>query len=351
MLKISVLHPYLEERIDEIEKGLYPKHHLWGLHALNTIPGCQVELLRTNSIKLPMFIEKIINRFFLKNSPGIKAELCALIASRNSNLLYSVCGPLSLIPFFGKAKVISWVFRKPKIIENGFFSPYSISKLNKHTAFLCLTPNAYKSFQAHAHSKFLPWCVDLDIFSPNLSNGKQIKPFFLATGKTGRDYATLIDGAKNVDAELRIIGPKYQKPNQLPKNIKWIETSDNPPDQAIDYPTLCKWYANCIAVCVPLSGDADDTCGYTNMLEAMAMAKPVLMTRSGCLHINPKIGKYGILTETNNSESWKNAMNFIINHPNEAMTMGENGRKMIEENFTIKKFNKELVKFIEDIIK
>ena len=38
------------------------------------------------------------------------------------------------------------------------------------------------------------------------------KPFFLATGKTGRDYTTLINGAKNIDAELRIIGPKYQNP-------------------------------------------------------------------------------------------------------------------------------------------
>ena len=108
-----------------------------------------------------------------------------------SILLYSVCGPLSLIPFFGKAKVISWVFRKPKLIENGFFSPYSSSKLNKHTAFLCLTPNAYKSFQVHAHSKFLPWCVDLDIFNTNLSNKKKNKHFFLATGKDDEEQIIL----------------------------------------------------------------------------------------------------------------------------------------------------------------
>ena len=56
-----------------------------------------------------------------------------------------------------------------------------------------------------------------------------------------------------------------------------------PPDQAIDYLTLKTWYEQCSAVCIPLSGDADDTCGYTNMLEAMAMAKPVIDDRSGCL--------------------------------------------------------------------
>ena len=61
----------------------------------------------------------------------------------------------------------------------------------------------------------------------------------------------------------------------LPPNVKWLNTSEDPPDQAIDYPTLREWYAQCIGVCIPLSGDAEDTCGYTNMLEAMAMRKPV----------------------------------------------------------------------------
>ena len=114
------------------------------------------------------------------------------------------------------------------------------------------------------------------------------KTLFLASGKTGRDYKTLVKSAESVRAEVRIIGPKEQKPLSIPENLTWIDTSSDPPDQAIDYPTLREWYAQCIGVCIPLSGDANDTCGYTNMLEAMAMGKPVLMTQSGSLHIDPQ---------------------------------------------------------------
>ena len=53
-----------------------------------------------------------------------------------------------------------------------------------------------------------------------------------------------------------------------------------------------------------LSGDAEDTCGYTNMLEAMAMRKPVLMTRSGCLHIDPESGGFGKLIEPQDYKGW-----------------------------------------------
>ena len=97
---ISVLHPYLEDRIHEIELGRYPKNHLWGLDAMQSLPGFRIKFLKSNSIKLPRFIEKLANRLFFRNSPGIKAELSALLASRDSTLIYSVCGPLSLISFF-----------------------------------------------------------------------------------------------------------------------------------------------------------------------------------------------------------------------------------------------------------
>ena len=137
---------------------------------------------KSNSIKLPQFIEKFVNRLFFRNSPGIKAELSALLASRDSTLIYSVCGPLSLIFFFGNAKVVSWVFR-PSEAKQNIFSPYLAKKLKLHSAFLCLTQNAATLFQEYSDSRFLPWCVDLELFNEDLSCKKETLPFFLATGK------------------------------------------------------------------------------------------------------------------------------------------------------------------------
>ena len=180
---------------------------------------------------------------------------------------------------------------------------------------------------------------------------KVLKPFFLASGKTGRDYQTLVKAANGINVEIRIIGPSIQKPRDLPPNVNWIDTSSNPPDPAIDYPTLKEWYAQCSGVCIPLSGDADDTCGYTNMLEGMAMSKPVIMTRSGCLHIDPASRNFGILIEPRDSQGWSDAMNRILNDENFASECGENGRKIAEEEFSIERFNRDVVSFINEVIK
>ena len=64
--KISVLHPYLEDRIHEIEKGLYPRHHLWGMDGFENLERVQIELLRSNSIKLPPFLREWQIAFFLE---------------------------------------------------------------------------------------------------------------------------------------------------------------------------------------------------------------------------------------------------------------------------------------------
>ena len=131
---------------------------------MKSLEGVQIELLRSNSIKLPQSFEKLANRFLFRNSPGVKAELSALRASRRATLIYSVCGPLSLLPFFGQAKLVSWVFRQPKEPAKGLFSPYSQDKLKRHAAFLCLTKRCSNAFAPHSLSKFMPWCVDMKVF-------------------------------------------------------------------------------------------------------------------------------------------------------------------------------------------
>jgi glycosyltransferase involved in cell wall biosynthesis len=176
------------------------------------------------------------------------------------------------------------------------------------------------------------------------------KPFFLATGKTSRDYKTLVEGVKKVNAELRIIGPNQQKPESLPPNVNWLDTSSEPPDQTIDYPTLKEWYAQCIGVCIPLYGDRDDTCGYTNMLEAMAMRKPVLATKSGCLHIKPEPDGFGMQIKPQDSTGWTVAMNHLLKDHEKALKMGNRGREIVERDFTIERFNQDVLGFIETIL-
>lgn len=343
------LHPYILKRLPDLSIGLYPKQHLWGVDAFDNtyIPGSLIDA----KLKIPNFLNRLVKKFFLSHySPGIGLEFFSLLASFKTDVIYSVCGPLSFARFFGKANLFSWVFSPPKFNPKNIFNPYHFKNLSSHAGFLCLTPSAEKYYNQFAPAKFIPWSVDLTLFDGKPPTKISKKPFFLASGKTGRDYHTLVKAAYKTQAEIRIIGPKHQKPESIPLNVQWIDTSSDPPDQAIDYPTLKEWYAQCSGICIPLSGDAEDTCGYTNMLEGMAMRKPIIMTRSGCLHIDPASSSFGMLVEPGDSQGWSDAMNRILNDENFASQCGGKGRKIAEEEFSIERFNRDVLSFINEVI-
>jgi len=345
--KVGLLHPYLEERFLQIGNGLYPKHHFWGVDHLLNCSVFDCELIKVSKQSINPLVEKLFNKLLFKNSTSFDTELKILRAERNFDLIYSVSGPLAFSKFYKRAKVIPWVFRKPDANNRPLIDSYNINCLKNYSGIFCLTPKAEEYYSQYSSSKFIPWCVDLELFDGKQPKNICDKPFFLATGKTYRDYKTLVDGAKGVDADLRIIGPTQQKPDVLPPNVKWIDTSSDPPDQAINYPTLREWYAQSIAVCIPLSGDADDTCGYTNMLEAMAMRKPVLITSSGCLHINPEKNGFGMQIKPRDGQGWTHAMNHLQQNREKALEMGNRGRAIVERDFTIECFNQNILRFIE----
>ncbi len=350
--QVACLHPYIESRRKEIKQGLYPRNHLWGLEGIENEITWRTSTISSSSVRIPLLVERLLDRSLFRGSPGAKVELSALRASRSADLIYSVCGPLALAKIYAK-KLVSWTFREPFHLGSSFklaHRAYRPRNLSANAAFFCLTAKSERSYAKFAPSRFIPWSVDIDLFDGLPPEEKPNKPFFLATGKTGRDYRSLVKGSALVNADVRIIGPSHQKPDRIPPNITWIDTSKDPPDRAIDYPTLRKWYAQCTAVCIPLFGDSDDTCGYTNMLESMAMRKPVLMTRSGCLHIDPESGGFGKLIEPQDSQGWTDAMNCILKDEELANTFGEKGRRMVEKGFTIERFNRDVLNFLQEVI-
>tara|TARA_B100001093_G_C26858391_1_gene1028596 strand:+ start:6927 stop:7952 length:1026 start_codon:yes stop_codon:yes gene_type:complete len=339
----------LQSRLTQINEGKYPKHHYWASNELIKSSNFDASFCKNGQYNLPQFFTKAINRFLFRGKSDIGTEVDSWIAAKNADFIYSVCGPLSLSRFYRNCQVFPWVFRTPETgVAN--LDPYSHANLKKQAGFLCLTPKAEKYFSQFAPSKFIPWCVDTDLFDGKPSKSQVKKPFFLATGKTGRDYETLVKAAYTTKAEIRIIGPNDQKPSEIPRNVMWIDTSINPPDQAIDYQTLKEWYALCTAVCIPLNGDVDDTCGYTNMLEAMAMKKPVLMSRSGCLQIDPESRNFGMLIAPQDYHGWSESMNRLIDDSTFANSFGERAREIVEKEFKIERFNREVNSFISNCL-
>jgi len=90
--------------------------------------------------------------------------------------------------------------------------------------------------------------------------------------------------------------------------------------------------------------DGDQEGIPVSLMEAMAIGLPVISTyHSGIpeLVIN---GKTGFLIPEKGVEAIKTKLEYLINHPEIWPEMGKAGRKIVEENFNIKKLNKRLTK-------
>lgn len=84
-------------------------------------------------------------------------------------------------------------------------------------------------------------------------------------------------------------------------------------------------------------GTDAEPCGRV-IFEAMSMQKPVVATNSGG---TPEIvinGETGFLFDYNNSEELAVKLEYLLRNPKLAKSMGDKGRRRIEENFTIDKY-------------
>jgi glycosyltransferase involved in cell wall biosynthesis len=106
-----------------------------------------------------------------------------------------------------------------------------------------------------------------------------------------------------------------------------------------------------LGVCIPLHYDQNDTCGYTELLEAMAMGKPVIMTQSGCLNIDLEEENIGLYVNPNDQNDWQNAIKRIFNDQFKAKVMGQNAQKLQKKKYTIDENKKQTIKFLNNILK
>jgi len=360
-MKIAYVHPDAEEREDEVARNLYPRNQLWGADLLKE-QGHDVYTIKTRSQHWTAWFGRLLNKLTQNRLCDFNIEFQILRQSKEADLIYAPSGHLFIIPLLRrlgllKAKLVTWFFRLPKTSAWWNFRSLRFSRyvLNGFDGILCLTKQAESDFQQRTNEvlvKYQAWFADPQIFMKNKGDPPQDTGYFLSIGKTRRDYITLLKACEKVNATFRIIAPIDAAQNTyIPPNVQFIETSQNPPDAAISYPELRDWYANARAVLIPLIFDTNDTSGYTNLLEAMAMGKPILMTHSGCLDIDvEKIG-VGHIIPPENPEAWVKAIKDILINPAGAKAMGDRGLEAAQNQFSPEAFGTALNQFAQAVLK
>jgi glycosyltransferase involved in cell wall biosynthesis len=249
---------------------------------------------------------------------------------------------LPLLRAFGvhQSRIVSLLFAREPLDQS-----------RHHSGIIALTAAAAdhaRKIAPQARVAHLGWGADLSVF-PRLPYAPD---WFLSCGRTRRDPAVLCAASRQSSRHLRVVS------SQLPPGLAWpghvTLMTDKASADVVSYAELLHGlYASCTAsLIVLLRDDAEATAvGMTNVIEAMAMARPVIVTRTGALpsEIDVEHVGCGLHVPPDDPGALAEAMDHIATHPAEAEQMGEKGRAWCERRYNIKRYGADLHRFFESL--
>lgn len=332
-------------------------HHLWGTTNFNKY-GIDCHILAHEKYSLLKKISKKIKIF-----GDLDQQLRILRMQDDFDLVYCAQSMNTLLLSLMRALGL---FNKPIVaiahekFEKTWLTNILINLLLKgHDDLVCLSEKIKDQYQnefALNPNKLdvLEWGVDLPFYDYQLGkiDGNlevSVPPFFLATGRTYRDYETLTTAFENIDQELKIYCTKDSAPNRaLPEKIKVFY--DPQELYFLSNAEMFAEYKKAYAVTIPLNIDPHKISytmiGLTSLLDAMALGKPVIMTKYD--HINIDLEKEGIGLWVNPGDvtGWRKAVSYLLENPNETKEMGKRARLLCEQKYNLDLFSQEIAKII-----
>jgi len=173
-----------------------------------------------------------------------------------------------------------------------------------------------------------------------------------AAGSEGRDYATLLSAVRGLDARLELaVGNSFsvdghtQGGKEVRARMGDIDRAGVPPNvglSTLNAPRLRELYARARFVVVPLQ-DLDYDAGVAAIVEAVAMAKAVIVTQTRGQVDVLRDGEQGIYVPPGDPRAMRAAIEHLLANPEQADQMGRAGRALVERRHTLDGFIAKLV--------
>ena len=167
---------------------------------------------------------------------------------------------------------------------------------------------------------------------------------FISTGKENRDFGTLLQAFAENGLPLEV----YASPSNGDKHYeKLLHRYESQPNIQIHLTHGIIPYRLAIEVAqakvVVISClNYPYTVGLTTLVEALALSLPVICTRNPKFEMNIEEEKVGLLVDYEDVEGWKQASQYLFDHPEEAREMGKRGRCLAETTYNLEHYTREL---------
>jgi glycosyltransferase involved in cell wall biosynthesis len=213
---------------------------------------------------------------------------------------------------------------------------------------------------------FVPYQVDVDFWRPQDVPEERL---ISSAGLEFRDYPTLISAVDGLDVRVVIGAASYWSKRRNNANAPLpsrVEVG------AFNYYQLRDLYARSAIVVVPLV-DVDFQAGVTSILEAMAMGKPVIVTRTEgqtdvvedladvtgshpvsllrplAREAGAALEPTGIYVPPADPVALRNAITYLLDHPDQRRRLGAAGRRTVEQLMRVDQFASRLEQVVEQV--
>jgi glycosyltransferase involved in cell wall biosynthesis len=321
--------------------GKEPKHHLWGVTELAKY-GIEVSILPFQRWQILKWLSQKLR--FLGD---LDQQLRVLWQHRHYEVIY--CGHhfttilLAFLRTLGlfHRPIVAVVYQSFK--KNRWSQLFATYILQGYDQLLCIDATIRDDLYYHFAIPLnkitvIPWGSDLSFYP---TSSKSTDPYLVvSTGRTKRDYLTLVNSFHQIEGNLEVYGFLGADATNFPKNVQIFDYL--PPWQA--YVQLYQ-QASVIAIPVNLQLNKPFSCnGLSTFLDAIALSKPVVMTRNPYFSVDIEAEGIGLWAEPHDPQSWQHAISYLLNNPAIAQAMGKRGRAFCETQYNLDLFGEKLAR-------
>jgi len=145
------------------------------------------------------------------------------------------------------------------------------------------------------------------------------KDYVFSYGNSDRDFDTLVRAAADLNIKTVILSQRYQPKKPLPKNVSIIRNR-------ISEKELIQWVTSSRMVILPLN-DYQISAGQFSLLEAMALGRPVVVTRNMATWEYAVHRQTALFYEAHDSRELADHIQYLWDHLETAEEIGRQARQ------------------------
>lgn len=339
MPRILFLNNYpMVKGLRQCQAGEYPAQHLWGMRDIGQY-GFEVEYFPDRTWLGPP--ERA--RFLLQQAQAARL-------ANGVDLIYSACQHnvwlLARLRRLGMLRqpLVTMVHHPLRgVLQNGALVRGSDKLLFLSRA---VEEDVKRRFSPAAGATVtLGWGPDLGFADGIEAAGERVD--VLSAGKTNRDFKTLVEALRGTpwSASIYCARANVSKVASPPGNVS-IHTNET--GHVLGYRELYQRSKRARVLAVPLA-EVDALAGLTSVVDALALGKPLIMTKNRWLDFDPEAQGIGYTLEVGDVEGWRQALQRVLGDPELEARLGQKARALGEQMNT-QTFAKNLAHQFESVL-